>query len=141
MYQISCTQDFGQSCQQESPRSYLLSNETRNLTLRAIPKSCVDYHEGDHCSPDEFAQFNCAIDRIRCVYVSYGFVDETFEHYFNSIWSHRFAQFLSEHSWLVNISNIFIIYWLLAFTLALEEMILACTFACKRLNRSFDAKE
>ncbi|CAF1136138.1 unnamed protein product [Adineta steineri] len=128
IYQISCTQDFGQSCRKESLRSYVLSNETRQINIHSIPKSCLDYHEGDSCNLDEFTQLNCTIDRIQCVYVSYGFVDETFQHYLNSIWSHRFAQFLSEHSWLVNIFNIFMIYWLLAFTIALEQMILACTF-------------
>ncbi|CAF0825900.1 unnamed protein product [Rotaria sordida] len=84
----------------------------------------------DNCNPDNFSQLNCSIDRIRCVYVSYGFVDETFENYFNTIWSHRLSQFFSQHSWLINIFNIFIIYWLLALTIALEEMVLACTFAC-----------
>jgi hypothetical protein len=123
---------MGQSCENESPRSYVISNETTKLIIiRSMPKSCLDYNEGDNCNPDEFAQLNCSIDRIQCVYVSYGFVDETFGDYFNSVWSHRFSQFLSQHSWLVNIFNIFIIYWLLAFIVALEEMVLACTFACK----------
>ncbi len=99
-----------------------------------MPTSCSDYSEGDRCNPDEFLQLNCAIDRIRCVYVTYGFVDETFEDYFDSIWSHRIAQFLSQHSWFINIFNLFIIYWLIAFTVALEEMVLACTFACKKLS-------
>ena len=102
--------------------------------LRSLLTSCTDYNEGDRCDPEEFVQFNCTIARIQCIYVSYGFVDETFENYFNEIWSHRVAQFLSQHSWLVHIFNIFIIYWLLAFTIALEEMILACTFACKFRN-------
>lgn len=103
------------------------------LNIRSTLKSCLDYYEGDNCNPDEFAQLSCSIDRIQCIYVSYGFVDKTFEDYFNSVWSHHFAQFLSEHSWFVNIFNIFIIYWLLAFTVAFEEMVLACTFACKLL--------
>ncbi|CAF4856483.1 unnamed protein product [Rotaria sp. Silwood1] len=129
IYQISCNQDFGQSCHNESSHSYVISNESIKLNIRSIPKTCLDYNEGDNCNPDHFLQLNCSIDRIRCVYVSYGFVDETFENYLNTVWSHRLSQFLSQYSWLVNIFNIFIIYWLLAFTIALEEMVLACTFA------------
>ncbi|CAF0975225.1 unnamed protein product [Adineta ricciae] len=129
IYQISCTQDYGQSCQQKSPLRYLISNETNYFPFRSIPNSCVDYREGDSCTPDDFAQLNCSVDRIRCVYVSYGFTDETFTAYMDSVWSHRLAQFLSQHPWIVNIFSVFIIYWLLAFIVALEEMILACTFA------------
>jgi hypothetical protein len=96
-----------------------------------LPQSCFDYNEGDDCNPDDFSQLQCTTDRIQCVYVSYGFVDQTFQNYLNTIWSHRLAQFLSEHPWFIHIFNLFTIYWLIAFAVALEEMILACTFACK----------
>ncbi|CAM4933205.1 unnamed protein product [Rotaria socialis] len=129
IYQISCSQDFGQSCRNASSRTYVKSNETIKLSIRSMPRSCFDFNEGDNCNPDDFSQLNCATDRIRCVYASYGFGDETFTGYFNIIWSHRLAQFLSRYSWFINIFNIFMIYWLLAFMIALEEMILACTFA------------
>lgn len=109
----------------------MIANDSNSIHLRSNPESCFDYNEGDHCDPDEFARLTCSTDRIRCVYVSFGFLDETFGHYFNSAWSHRLAEFLSKKSWLVNIFNIFMVYWLLAFTFALEEMVLACTFACE----------
>lgn len=110
-----------------------MPNESKNFHNFSIRKACFDHNEGDTCNPDDFVRLNCSTDRIRCVYVSYGFADESFEHYFNRIWSHRLAQFLNRYSWLVHIFNIFIIYWLLAFIMALEEMVLACTFVCKRI--------
>lgn len=97
----------------------------------------MDYNEGDTCIPDDFFQLNCTTDRIQCVYVSYGFVDETFQEYFTIEWSHRLAQFLSEKSWLIHIFNLFIIYWFIAFSIALEEMVLACTFASRFLLLRF----
>ena len=130
IYEISCSQDFGQSCQVESSRAHVISNGSeKQQAFRSPPKSCFDYNEGDPCSMDEFAQLNCTTDRIGCVFVSFGFLDETFTPYFDSVWSHRLADFLSRRSWVVNLFNIFMTYWLLAFTVATEEMILACTFA------------
>ena len=132
IYQISCSQDFGQSCQTVSSRLFVTDNASNALHIvRSATATCFDYNEGDNCFPDDFARLNCTTDRIRCVYVSFGFVDEMFEEYLDSIWSHRFAEFLSKKSWLVNIFNIFMIYWLIAFAIAFEEMVLACTFACE----------
>ncbi|CAF2068804.1 unnamed protein product [Rotaria magnacalcarata] len=110
IYQISCSQDFGQSCRNASNRTYVKSNESIELSIRSMPQSCFDFNEGDNCNPDDFSQLNCATDRIRCVYASYGFGDETFTGYFNTTWSHRLAQFLRRYSWFINIFNIFMIY-------------------------------
>ncbi|CAF3017602.1 unnamed protein product [Rotaria sp. Silwood2] len=85
IYQINCNQDFGQSYQNESSHSYVILNALTKLNISSISKTCLDYNEGDNCNSDDFSQLNCSIDRIRYVYISYDFVDETFENYLNTV--------------------------------------------------------
>ena len=94
------------------------------------------YNVGDYCKPDEFyAMKNSSnssdsyLNTLECVFYIFGY-DNTISDQYEplSVYYTKAIEFLNRHQWIPQAYVLFMLFWLTAFMMGLNEMTLAGSF-------------
>lgn len=104
----------------------------------------IKYKVGDYCKPDEFnalknssASNDTYLDTLECVFYIFGF-DNSISDEFQQFTEYytKLIEFLNRHQWLPQVYVLFMLFWLTAFMIGLNEMTLSGSFGAWYWSRN-----